>query len=150
MADDVMRAFDRCLEKGKIKRFVQAKRLVKKELSVAGCDLAVAKKGLGQRLWKWCTIQAYYSMFHTARALLYSEGYREKSHYCLMVAIAKLFVETGKLPERFVDALSAAKTMRERADYEEHFSETGAQKLVSAAEDFLAASRTLLTRKHQG
>ena len=32
-------------------------------------------------------------MFHSARALLYSKGYREKSHYYLLVAMHALFVK---------------------------------------------------------
>jgi uncharacterized protein (UPF0332 family) len=36
-------------------------------------------------------------MFHAARALVYSRGYGEKSHYCLSVALRALVIEEGRL-----------------------------------------------------
>jgi len=38
-------------------------------------------------------------MFHAARALIYSKGYREKSHYYLVVALQALFVDKGLIEE---------------------------------------------------
>lgn len=78
--------FHRCVESGKIIRFVRGKLLVKKELSTADSDLIAAKASLGNLNYKWATIQGYYAMFHGARALVYSKNYRERSHYCLTVA----------------------------------------------------------------
>jgi len=145
MGERIERKFNECIKEGKVKKFAGAKRLTGKELKVAASDLAVAREGLNKNQWKWSTIQAYYSMFHTARALLFSAGYREKSHFCLRVAIEALFVSSGKISEKFVDAFQTAKTMRENADYEENFSQSGARKLVSLAEEFLLAAEQLLT-----
>lgn len=144
MGERLEREFEKCSKEGKIKKFSRAKGLSTKELKVAESDLLAAKQGLEGEQWKWCTIQAYYSMFHTARALLYSEGYREKSHYCLRIAVEALFVSTGKIGEIFIDALQTAKQMRENADYEENFSEVGARKLVGLAEEFLKEAKNIL------
>lgn len=70
--------FVTCLKKNKIRKFSQGKALFKKELSTAKKDLCEAKGSLKREEYKWATIQAYYSMFHSARALLYSRNYREK------------------------------------------------------------------------
>ncbi len=144
MGTKIETQFEECLEKGKIKKFSGAKSLVGKELAVAETDCGVARAGLESNQWKWSTIQAYYSMFHTARALIYSAGYREKSHYCLRVALEVLFVFSGKIDEKFVDALQTAKHMREHADYEDNFSEVGARKLVAVANDFLEKAKKIL------
>lgn len=144
MAKAIDDKFEECLKKGKIKLFPSAADLCEKELKVAKDDLEVAISGLNDQRWKWCTIQAYYSMFHTARALLHSEGYREKSHYCLGVAIETLFVKTGNLAEKFIDAFQMAKVMRENADYNNEFSETGARKLAKIAEEFLLEAKKLI------
>ena len=146
MAKAIDDKFAECLKRGKIKLFPSATDLCEKELSVAEDDLEVAVNGLNDRRWKWCTIQAYYSMFHTARALLHDEGYREKSHYCLVIAVESLFVKTGRLPEKFIDAFQNAKVMRENADYNDEFSETGARKLVKIAEAFLAEAKKLIAK----
>lgn len=138
--------FEECLAAGKIRKFPKAKSLATKELRVAEGDLRAARAGLEACQWKWSTIQAYYSMFHASRALLYSAGYREKSHHCLRVALEALFVAPGLLPEKFTDALQTGRTMRENADYEESFSEAGARKLVSLAHEFLSSAGSLLKK----
>ncbi len=83
--------FKQCLENGKIVSFPGGRELVAKELSVARSDFLDAKAGYENQRYKWSTIQAYYAMFHVARALIYSRGYREKSHFCLSVALRALF-----------------------------------------------------------
>lgn len=50
-------------------------------------------------------------MFHAARALLYSQEFREKSHYCLGIALRALFVETGKLSVEFLEAFNNAMSL---------------------------------------
>lgn len=108
--------FKDCLEKGKIKRFSRAKVLVVKEIEAAAWDLERAGKSLSDKDYKWSTIQSYYSMFHAGRALIYRKGYRERSHYCLIVALRHLYVEQGLLPARLVDGLAKGKGLRENAD----------------------------------
>ncbi len=73
--------FKRCLKQGKIKHFTPGPKLAYKELRLAKEDLDTSFKSLSERNYKWSIIQSYYSMFHSARALLYSEGYREKSTF---------------------------------------------------------------------
>jgi uncharacterized protein (UPF0332 family) len=67
-------------------------------------------------------------MFHTARALVYSGGYREKSHYCLSVALRALFIEEGKLDSQIGRDFLNAMSLREAADCEAEFSMEGAKK----------------------
>lgn len=66
--------FEQCLENKKIVPFKQGKELVKKELVIAESDPSDAKAGYQDQRFKWSTIQAYYAMFHAARALVYSKG----------------------------------------------------------------------------
>jgi hypothetical protein len=70
----VNQEFKQCLDNGKIVSFPKGKMLVGKELSVARSDLLDAKAGYENQRYKWSTIQAYYAMFHAARALIYSRG----------------------------------------------------------------------------
>lgn len=144
MGKKIASQFEECIRSKKITKLAAAGELVEKELRVAKADLAAGREGLEHERFKWSTIQAYYSMFHAARALLYSEGYREKSHYCLRVALEALFVDEGILDVKFVDALQVAKTMRENADYEEKFSREGAEKLIKAAHEFIEAAELIL------
>ena len=86
-----MSQFRRFVEEGKLTRISTDRNLVLKEIEGAISDLEEAKDSLLRRKLKWATVQGYYSMFHSARALVYSKGFREKSHYALFVALRELF-----------------------------------------------------------
>jgi len=85
-------------------------------------------------------------MFHTARTLIYSKGYRERSHYCLIVALKQLFVAEQLLDVRLIEAMQMAKTLRENADYDNEFSKSSAEALVEKAQSFLNKCEELLER----
>jgi len=136
--------FKRCLEKGWIVPMSDARYLVKKELTAARDDLAEAQASYQRGGYKWSTIQTYYAMFHAARALLYSRAYREKSHYCLAVAMRHLFVSQGLLDEALIDALDDARALREDADCRVEFSESSARHGLKSAGRFVEAVGRLL------
>lgn len=129
--------YENCLKKGRICSFSRGRGLAGKELQAASADLERARKTFKDDDYKWATIQLYYSMFHSARALLYFKNLREHSHFCLIAAIQTLYVETKQLPVTFLEALKKAKSLREDADYYDRWSKEGCQKLLSAGEDFL-------------
>lgn len=137
--------FKQCLENGKIVSFLKGKELVGKELAVARSDLLDAKAGYENQRYKWSTIQGYYAMFHAARALVYSRGYREKSHYCLSVALRALFVEEGKLDTQAGRDFLNAMNLREAADYEAEFSMNGARAVIASAEKFIEKAASILS-----
>ncbi len=145
--DSLMKtAFDICLENKKILLFPKGKNLAGEEIQTAIEDLADAKLVLAQQRYHWATIQGYYAMVHTARALLFSAGYREISHYCLTVAIEALYVGTGKLERELYAYLYAAMEMRANADYRTLFSEESARLIVKRAEEFLKKGQEILER----
>lgn len=136
--------FEKCLKKNRLRVSIDAKSWAKKELEEALKDLNEARSGFERESYKWSTVQSYYAMFHAARALLYANGYREKSHYCLRIAIEFLYVESGEIPQNMIDAFEVAKELRENADYEARFSENGAKKLIAAAEKWLEVAKNLV------
>jgi uncharacterized protein (UPF0332 family) len=88
-------------------------------------------------------------MFHAARALLYSSGYRERSHRALITALRELFVKTGKLEEEMLDELENAMSLREEADYGLVFSEESAKEVIRNAGEFINTVRKILKSIHQ-
>ncbi len=141
--------FKECLKLGRIKEFSQGKALVNKELQTAERDLLDGKEGFEREKYKWTTIQSYYAMFHSARALLYAKNYREKSHHCLIIALRHLYVETGELPVYFVEALQKGKALREDADYYDDWSRTGSEEMLNLAEEFSSTVKNLVYANNQ-
>lgn len=141
--------FEQCLKINKIREFPRGKALITKTLRIAQRDLERAEKTFNDKDYKWATIQSYYSMFHSARALLFAKNYREHSHYCLIVAMRALYVETRLLPGSLIEALGKGKRLREDADYYDRWSEEGASFALKAAGDFLKKAWELTKNLHR-
>jgi uncharacterized protein (UPF0332 family) len=127
----------RLLEDRKLIRFRATKEMIFKELEGAKYDLERACKSFKDGDYKWATVQAYYSMFHAARALLYSRGFREKSHRALLIALIELFVKSQQLDRGYVEDLRNAMDLREEADYGMVFSEEGAREVANKTRIFI-------------
>lgn len=136
--------FEKCLKNKRIIKQSYVKNLAQDELRAAKGDLKRAKKTFADLDYKWATIQAYYSMFHAARALLYAKGYREKSHFCLRAAIQNSYVDEGILNQEHVDGFETTMLLRETADYKSDFSKEGAESSIESAEGFLARAEEIL------
>jgi uncharacterized protein (UPF0332 family) len=144
MAGKINLEFQKSLEKKRILHFSKSKALIKKELGAAKDDLNEAKDRLKNKKYKYATITAYYSMFHAARALIYSKGYREKSHYYLLVALQALFVDKGLIEEELAKDFHTAMVLRESADYHGEFSKEGAESSIESATKFLRKAGAIL------
>jgi len=118
------------------------RKLILKEMERAAYDLTKARRSLYDNDAKWAIVKAYYSMFHAARALLFSKNFREKSHRALFVALRELFRNTIK-PE-LSHALEHGMALREEADYSMIYSEESARELIESAEEFVAEAKRIL------
>lgn len=104
-------------KKGNIVQICIDAELIEKEINEARYDLKSAQNSIDDGNYKWAIVQSYYSMFHVFRGLLFSRGYKEKSHAGLKFAIKSLFVDYGVISDDiFIDFDSAMKA-REMADY---------------------------------
>ncbi len=136
--------FENCLKNRKIIKFPKARNKMRVELKAAKGDLKNANNFLRSKNFKYATIAGYYSLFHSARALLYSRGYRERGHYCLGVAIKELFVKEKLLDSGMLDYFDEAMGLREAANYESIYSAKGAKQAVEGAKKFLDATLEIL------
>ncbi len=142
MGSRVSPELSRLLNERKITRAQISEGMILKEIEAAETDLKDAKDSFGNGKFKWATIQGYYSMFHSARALLFSCGYREKSHYALLLSIRALF--SKELERSLIDRFEDGMNLRQEADYGLKFSETGAIGNIDGAEELLARVKKIL------
>jgi len=139
------RDFEKCLKNKRIVLQEHADQLIDAELETAEEDLEETRLSIKQSRYKWATIQGYYSMFHSARALLFAKGYREKSHVCLKYAIQALYVEERILDKKYVEQFDVTMLLRETADYKREFSKESAETALKNAEEFLAEAERILS-----
>jgi len=138
--------FEECIEKEKLVKFPHAKTFVKRGIKEAESDLESARRSLDAKNYKWATIQAYFSMFHCARSLLYLLGYREKNHFCLIAALRVFYLDKGLISHKVIEDIQLAKRMREGADYHADFSREGAEGLIRSAKNFISIARNIIKK----
>jgi uncharacterized protein (UPF0332 family) len=137
--------FEQCIDKGTIVMIEIAPDLISKEIDEARNDLDSCERSIQENNFKWKIIQAYYSMFHSFRALIFSKGYRKKSHTCIKHAIKSLFVDTVFLDNRLLQEFSYAMNIREGADYGSVYSEDSALELQNSARRIDEISKKLIS-----
>lgn len=127
-----MDIIDDLLKKSRLKKGNYSTEMVHKEFRVGERDFETAQKSLLDGNFKWAVIQAYYAIFHAARALLFKSGYREESHSALKITFKALYIETGILSIDAYNALERGMSLREMADYKETYSQSGAENLIQS------------------
>ena len=83
--------------------------------------------------------EAYYAMFHAAKALLILRSIYPKTHAGVVSQFGLQFVNEGLIEEFYAKSLTKAQTKREKADYDIYYesSEEEAESLIEDAEKFL-------------
>ena len=132
------------MDEGRLVKIPVQPDLVQKEVEAAKTDLKTAEESASEGKFKWATVQAYYSMFHAAKALVLSKGYREKSHACLTVALKELFVETGQIETKHFNHFRDCMHLRQDADYGLIYSEASAKQTVAWAKEFIETAEEQL------
>jgi uncharacterized protein (UPF0332 family) len=138
-----MTAFDDCVKKGLIRVSPPVKGEIAKELGEAKYDLEKAVNNCKSGDAKWAIIQAYYSMFHMTRAVLFSMGFKERSHSCLEIFLDKL-VTDNLINIDYPQHFRTARFQREEADYHSSYSMEGAGHVVQLAIDFNKKMKRLI------
>lgn len=135
--------FEECLKKGWIKPFPRVADNIGREMASAEADRRLAHQTFSQDDYLWATVQAYYAMFHAARAVLFDAGYREKSHQCLGIYLGKL-VDDARLDSRYYNYFSLVREMREKANYDLTYSKETAETALKFADAFIEKMGSLL------
>jgi uncharacterized protein (UPF0332 family) len=139
-----MNDFERCVKERRLIKIKPSNEMIQKELESAEYDLERARNSLNQEDFKWAAIQSYYSMFHAAKALVLKNGYREKSHFCLIIALRKLSVKEDKLNAEMVENLELCMSLRHEADYGLTYHQESAETALKYAEEFLSSALKLI------
>ena len=66
---------------------------------------------------RMATIALYNAFFHTARALLFRDGIKERSHFCIARYIEEKYVHKGLLRADFLGYLDALRDARHETQY---------------------------------
>ncbi len=77
-----LKGIDDCFERGLLRKVEPSLAKGNQSLIQAGDWLSEAEKNLQAEAYRSALSSAYSAIFHSARAVLFGDGVREKSHYC--------------------------------------------------------------------
>jgi uncharacterized protein (UPF0332 family) len=107
---------DNCFEQDLLRRVEPSTIKSAQSLSQAREWLSEAKKNLGSGAHRSALASIYLAIFHSARAVLFRDGIREKSHYCVGVYLEK-YVKEGLLEEEWPMLFDRMRSVRHADQY---------------------------------
>ena len=135
-----------CIDKNYLIKIEPDKELSSKELKESKYDFESAKTAFNNSDFKWCIVKSYYSMFHSAKAILYKLGYREKKHIAILIVLEELN-KNGILESKHITNFKASMSAREEADYHYSYTKEIAEYELGIAKEFLKEIEILLKRE---
>ena len=138
---------EECLEKSSFLESVKGsnKALRSIEISKNKLDRAIRLKDKG--FLEDAIVNIYSTMFHAGRALLFKDGFKEKSHYGLYVYIKEKYKD--KLEIRFLNELDALRIGRHEILYSlesAKINKEDVEDIISVAKDFISAVEKLMRK----
>jgi len=130
-----------CLERGLLRKASIGPGEAKNQIKIAENYIKKAELVCGKDTYDISFLTAYISIFHSARALLYSKGYKERSHFCLFEFVKAEFRAHAEI-SRLAEVSQNYREMRHLVQYEgSACSEAVAREAIRDAKNFLNAAK---------
>lgn len=144
-----MTAYDDCKNKGLLKSIPKSKEKAKSSIDAAKRWIEEAEKSISIDAINSSVICSYLAMFHAARSILYYDGMREKSHFCIARYLEENYVKTKQIDQKWIASLDHARETRHDDQYSTGFFQTKeeATNAIEKAKDFVNEFDTLLSKK---
>lgn len=112
-----------CFKRGLLRKVEPSENKGRDSLNKAKDWIEEARKNKGASALDSCISSSYMIMFHSARAILFRDGVREKSHFCIARYLEK-YVENQLLEEKWVILLDRIRDVRHMDQYSLHHAAT--------------------------
>jgi len=97
--------------------------LARKSIQQADIFLKDAGKLIDSDMTRMSVLALYNAFFHAARALLFKDGIKERSHFCVARYVESEYVLNNRLDKKFVLFLDSLRDMRHNTQYSLDFVE---------------------------
>ena len=131
--------FQDCIEQGLLRKMVPSLEKARKGLRKAQIFLAQAKRAFDVKAYDSCLMTCYQAIFLSAKAVLFKDGYREKSHACVARYIEEKYAKQGKIELKWIDLLDRYRDLRHDDEYDVFFfaSKKDCEDLIKFASEFV-------------
>ena len=135
-----------CFKRGLLRKVEPSEKKGMGSLKKAEDWLDESNKNKDVSAYDSCISSSYMTMFHSARAILFRDGVREKSHFCIARYLEK-YVENNLLEEKWVLLLDRIRDVRHMDQYSLHHNATEEEAIsaLNSAKDFYKRMKVLFT-----
>ena len=135
-----------CLDRGLIRRIPPSEDNAVRSIKKADKWLKDSVTTLKSKSYDSSVLASYMAMFHSARAILFRDGFREKSHACIARYLEEVYVKTGKLEKKWIELLDHHREVRHNDQYSLDFFSTkeDAVHALESAEKFCSRMKGLI------
>jgi len=104
-----------CFEQGLLKKDRPDIEKARRSIEVAKHKLELAQKEIEAGIYENAAVTTYTAMFHAARALLFKDGVKERSHWAVYVYLKEKYAD--KIEPRLLNELNSLRLERHDAMY---------------------------------
>jgi len=130
-----------CIEKALLKKARVSNEEIENQIKIAENYARKAEIVFGKDTYDVSFLTAYISIFHSARALLFVSGYKERSHFCLFEFLIAKFKDNSEII-RLAQISQNYRETRHLIQYEgELSSDSAAKEIISDAKTFVKLAK---------
>ena len=124
-------------EEGLLKKISPSKEKSSKSLEVAEKYVEEAKAAFRAKLYSSAILVSYNAMFHAARAVLFKDGIKERSHYAMIEYLLEKY--KNELGQDILNRLDSYRLLRHSVAYglDSKINEEDVETTVEFAEEFV-------------
>ena len=139
-------SYNNCINEGLLRKIPSSREQAVRSIEKSENWLKEAEKTLKIEAFDSSVLASYMSMFHSARALLFFDGFREKSHACVARYLEENYVKSGKLKKKWVELLDHHREIRHNNQYDLSFFATDeeSEQALKSASEFSGKMKELL------
>lgn len=138
---------EKCFEKKLLMRSNPSLGLAIKSLKQARTFLVDAEDMVKFEKERMGIIALYNAFFHTARSLLFKDGIKERSHFCVARYIEEKYVDMKIIPRKFLNYLDLLRDIRHDTQYslDEVIIEEDLEEMIEVCKEFISAIEKILS-----
>lgn len=138
--------YDYCIREKLLRKIPPSKEKAEGSIKTAYKWAEEAEKNLKSEAFNSSVISSYLAMFHSARSILFFDGFREKSHYCIARYLEEKYVKKGLLEKKWIELLDHYREIRHDDQYSISFFTTKeeAEGMLKTAKEFVERINKLL------
>jgi uncharacterized protein (UPF0332 family) len=137
-------AFEACIRNGRLKPFEATTDGLIKEMTTSIDEIKRAFSFYRDGRYEDAVVQAYFSMYRSAKSLLLAGGYRDSNLYSLVAGVEKLYAEPGALDKGLLDLLKEAKDQKDLVHEGARSSKKEARRILEGAGRLMVRACELL------